>query len=402
MKTTIIIFTFLFSSIGFLQAQEPVDTIWIRNFQYVSDANFTPDGSKLLVSDENGIYLLNTEDGELIHQYETFGDIEDLDISSDGSYFIGSDLYKRSLTNFSDVTSLNFSLNFLPKELQIDETNSRVLFATCNAFDENNRIRVFDLETLSPLQSIPLDICLDYIKVSNDGNHIAVYGFEPSEDGKYKLLLLDKDFNIVKEIFSSSESGVAEMNFSNDSESLYFISDDYYKYDLATENITRLTYVSRGYNDFVLSKDDQYIISNFFTNKDNLKVINTNDFEDERIFNLGTRDVWDIDSKGFIACGNHRNMYLVNLFSILSVDKDNNNSFQVYPNPFNDQLTITNIQCPMTNVQCPIEILDIMGNVVHQEELTLHSSLYTLNLEALLPGTYFVKIGDRVEKVVKR
>ena len=103
----------------------------------------------------------------------------------------------------------------------------------------------------------------------------------------------------------------------------------------------------------------------------------------------------------YLAFSNMSSDIFIYPFYIFNNLNEEATHFNVYPNPFNDQLTITNYQCPMTNDQCPIEILDLMGNVVHQEKITLHSSLYTLNLEALLPGTYFVKIGERVEKVVK-
>ena len=394
MKTTIIIFTFLFSLISYLQAQEPADTIWARRFEIITDAKFTPSGDKLVILDRNGIHVTNPLNGEIEHTFYTSA--QTFDMSNDGSYIISSDMTKRSLINPDEEIYLEHEGVIIPTDVEIDDVNSRVLFATCNVNDENNRIRVFDLETLSPLSSVGLNICLDYIKVSNDGNYIAVYGFDDRTSViKNKILLLDKDFNIIKEIYSE-EFGVAEMHFSNDSESLYFIAKGYNKYDIETENLSKISYLTKGYTDFALSKDDKYIVSNYLTN---LNILNINDFNDSRVYALRTLDVWDVDSKGYIACGDNRNMYLLNLFNLVSVEEDNNNTFQVYPNPFTDQLSITNVQLPIEENK--IEVLDIMGNVVHKEKLTLNSTPLTLNLGALLPGTYFVKIGDRVEKVVK-
>ena len=87
------------------------------------------------------------------------------------------------------------------------------------------------------------------------------------------------------------------------------------------------------------------------------------------------------------------------LDTTLSVE--NEITFNVYPNPFNDQLTISNYQIPITNYQYQIEVYDLMGNIVHTQAIDNSSTNLRIELNQLPRGTYFLKIGDRVEKVVK-
>jgi hypothetical protein len=69
-----------------------------------------------------------------------------------------------------------------------------------------------------------------------------------------------------------------------------------------------------------------------------------------------------------------------------------------YPNPFTDQITITN----SGQIGQPVILMDMMGRVLYRtvmqgENLTLADPL----LSALTTGTYILQVGDHKEKVVK-
>jgi len=76
-----------------------------------------------------------------------------------------------------------------------------------------------------------------------------------------------------------------------------------------------------------------------------------------------------------------------------------NNSFSIYPNPANNQLTIDNGQLTIKNIQ----ILDVTGKVVKQ--IVMSSELKTstrIQIKDLEKGVYFVKLGNHTHKFIKQ
>ena len=74
------------------------------------------------------------------------------------------------------------------------------------------------------------------------------------------------------------------------------------------------------------------------------------------------------------------------------VEKQN---VSVYPNPANDVLNIE-----LGDNQSDVVIYNSLGQVVRRYENV--SGDMQINVEDLNAGMYFVKVGDNVEKVVKR
>jgi len=68
---------------------------------------------------------------------------------------------------------------------------------------------------------------------------------------------------------------------------------------------------------------------------------------------------------------------------------------QIYPNPAQNQITISNKQSVIGNIQ----ILDITGKIV--KELTSNNSKQTIDISELHKGIYFVKFGETVQKLIK-
>jgi autotransporter-associated beta strand protein len=71
----------------------------------------------------------------------------------------------------------------------------------------------------------------------------------------------------------------------------------------------------------------------------------------------------------------------------------------VYPNPTNGELQITK----STNNQITkVEIYDMNGRLVFVAPFTIHHSPFTVNVQHLPQGTYFVRIGTQTAKIVKK
>lgn len=85
---------------------------------------------------------------------------------------------------------------------------------------------------------------------------------------------------------------------------------------------------------------------------------------------------------------------------ISKIDNINELAFNIYPNPASSKLTlaITNNQLRINN----IEILDITGQKVQSIKLKGQSNRYTINVENLPTGIYFVKVQTERGTVVKK
>ena len=83
------------------------------------------------------------------------------------------------------------------------------------------------------------------------------------------------------------------------------------------------------------------------------------------------------------------------------VETDNYPSLQIYPNPVNDKLTITNYEGG------EVTIYDVMGRRVAAVETGRAPSLQTTSPETAIDvsnlpsGMYFIKIGEKTAKFVK-
>ncbi len=67
-----------------------------------------------------------------------------------------------------------------------------------------------------------------------------------------------------------------------------------------------------------------------------------------------------------------------------------NNIFTVYPNPANNQLTISNKNAIIEKA----EILDITGKLIMQIDLANYTKTQTINISKLDKGVYFVRVND--------
>ncbi|HUM47181.1 MAG TPA: T9SS type A sorting domain-containing protein, partial [Chitinophagales bacterium] len=70
----------------------------------------------------------------------------------------------------------------------------------------------------------------------------------------------------------------------------------------------------------------------------------------------------------------------------------NQSSLSIYPNPASDEVTIYTISDEDKN--SGIRITDLIGRVVFEQPIVLHSgeNEFTINIQNLITGTYFIKV----------
>lgn len=102
------------------------------------------------------------------------------------------------------------------------------------------------------------------------------------------------------------------------------------------------------------------------------------------------------------------NMCLARLSSLLSVNEmnsDGNSDIQIYPNPFNSDITIQ--LANGVNTEATITVTDVIGKVIVSKNYQANNSRITISeLENLKQGIYFVSIlsgnTSSVKKIVKQ
>ncbi len=89
--------------------------------------------------------------------------------------------------------------------------------------------------------------------------------------------------------------------------------------------------------------------------------------------------------------------FFSNQCSVTSTEEisDIHSSINIFPNPFQNQLTIEN---KFKNIQ-QFKVFNILGEL--QTKGKLNAGINAINLESLPPNVYFLKIGNRIEKLIK-
>jgi hypothetical protein len=103
------------------------------------------------------------------------------------------------------------------------------------------------------------------------------------------------------------------------------------------------------------------------------------------------------------------NIYIFNYenyFSqIASVNEINENSISIYPNPAEDYIEI-NINKPSEGLKpsegSEFEIYDVLGEKVMSESIHPMTRSHRMNVGNLPKGVYFIRIGNKVEKFIKK
>lgn len=109
--------------------------------------------------------------------------------------------------------------------------------------------------------------------------------------------------------------------------------------------------------------------------------------------------VW-LDSPNYSTESNFTNNYLCSNYIFSSIDKLNNESFSIFPNPSTD---IINVSINKNSMNCSYEIMSLDGKVVSKDILTGNQ----INISNLPDGIYIIQLFDKgasigVKKIVKK
>lgn len=81
------------------------------------------------------------------------------------------------------------------------------------------------------------------------------------------------------------------------------------------------------------------------------------------------------------------------------------NNLEIFPNPFNNSITIQAKHSSFVNMPIQLELVNLAGEVIFSKEQMLTSTQISLNLDSVIPGIYFLKISNiqsqSLKKIVK-
>jgi len=82
--------------------------------------------------------------------------------------------------------------------------------------------------------------------------------------------------------------------------------------------------------------------------------------------------------------------------SIPQFAREQDNSIVLYPNPVNYELKIMNYET-IENV----EIYDVYGRILTNSQFSILNSQLSIDVSHLASGMYFLKVGNKVVKIIK-
>ncbi|OGU55844.1 MAG: hypothetical protein A2X64_11430 [Ignavibacteria bacterium GWF2_33_9] len=107
------------------------------------------------------------------------------------------------------------------------------------------------------------------------------------------------------------------------------------------------------------------------------------------------------DSHNYIISENYFSIYEENINQTFKKSVDESSfvspNLSLYPNPATSTITLTGVSEGVS--EC--EIYDVLGEKVMTIETRSNVSLQQIDVSALPPGVYFVKVGDLGQKFVK-
>ena len=140
------------------------------------------------------------------------------------------------------------------------------------------------------------------------------------------------------------------------------------------------------------------------------------DKDTNKVFNF-VEDIIETEEGNLIVLG--RNQYFPSIIEVVDKlyiaairpnyitsvkdESDNNNGIVIYPNPTSDFITIQlcNIGLQPFAAEEKVQIFDVLGIEIMSELIHPMTSSNRMNVEKLPAGVYFIRIGDKVEKLVK-
>ena len=385
----------------------------------------SPDNKYVIASnDEGGLTLLKRENGDLIKILSPRKCSADITLNSDFS----SDLIHFAFSyysngNKSEENVLIYNINELNN---VDTLMLGKGGASCLKYSPNGKylaiglremqtywnetfflLQFFDLQSKNLKIETKLSDRPTSLSFSKDGKNIAVgtassnlYVFKVDNDSiKRKVLINQKGKKINNVVLSKDGNIVVAANSDGILNSWNVDKNELIQsYNDQSVNVTSVK----------LSSDGKTIISAGFDGK-----IKFWDFASGKLkyssvkkeTGMMINDLKLSEDEKYLIIGDAYNdgimMYGLDLVSEIHENNIKENSiFEISPNPATDYIVIQPSEGLETLEGSDILIFNTLGEIIMSVEQT-SSSVQNIDISKLIPGMYFIKIGNRVEKFVK-
>ena len=407
----------LFLAMADLYAGSNDDTVWTKNIWPEEAKNVmfsrdstTPGDSKIFVSTDQRVWILNTLTGDSIRTVSGVGSF--LAISPDNRFIYTSNMYKLDAQTFQPIGKFDTSgpKKYSLGNISLTNDGKYLIGVSYKEYTQPNRqdtsfIDYFSTETLKKVNTIKFAGASNLLAYSPDGKYIVTYwgdGIWNSKSNVGKLLLWDaQTFKLIKTIYSDTIR-VNSVKFTPNSKFLtVLIYGMIWLYD--TNNFKIAKKINTGAWKFNITDESRFFITG-----------NT----DTRIWEIQSEkliykyNIYDSILGADLACGFNDVTAKKDLKYILSscsyyitllngrfeflekkdLTKDNN-SIIIYPNPINK---IANIY--FDNANSGNYILNIYDNSglklinIFDDILDIGIHKFIWNTENYPSGNYFCKI----------
>jgi len=352
------------------------------------------------------------------------------------------------------VPAISYITPYYDKKLyfqNVYEQFSDYYYITLKVFDSTATLketRHFDSVVAKDYWSFSMSL----IKPSKDSNFLSIVHKRTIKNIQEKFLTkFDRELNKIYQhlIINNSDKNMIIDNYVEDTDSTIIIFGEY-RSNSYNENDSNHTFIRKQSIDGNILWEKQYgkyrqvIIYSLIKINPN-RYLGIGSFSDELLYNREGRKKYflEIDSLGDLineyydlkgdtcilsstVIDKDNNLvifgykndgkslsiskYPINIFlSINEIVKSNNNNSLIFPNPTTDYITI-NLEGinqsfnPSAEGIVSVEIYDMMGvkmQSIPVETQNFVSLQQRIDISNLTPGVYFVKIGDKVEKLVK-
>ncbi len=361
-----------------------------------------PNGN-LFIHRKGVVSEINGTDGKKIKELTKvgkFGEIESIDISSDGNLLVTGydDVVIHNLTDFSTkIVARGSRVVFLPNQQKIAYRSMGYI----ETKGSDSSIVILDLET-NLRRHIKTTDLMESFAFSPDGRFLATGGVLREGGGKVSVTLRLWDANTllhIKELknIADNNSDTHKIQFSDDSKKVGFQVgwDNLYIFNTETFSLEKL-YNEETIN---LSIRDFTFISNEYIGiqSEKTSIIRLSDDHIKNLFDFGVRGFIGINKTKevlFSGTGYPKQFGPIrawDLNKVFSSVENETESTQIQASYQKGTLTLSGIHSVSNNVN--IEIFDINGKLVHKIDSQHISSEMRVPLK-LANGTYLIQIID--------
>lgn len=417
---------FVFSTEGFdkykvRRLNQDFNQLWTKSFnkKYLSSLYLASNQSdRFAVVLNSDVYL------PALNIYNQNGDEIDKIIDPFGNY--ETEEYTISDINFVDEY-LILTANYGKEGRILILDKSYEIIYDENICDDDCIVDEYDISFMKIVKGYNNNIFLFLIKENNLQDKKYFYSKFVKNGNSFECSHISNGLCIAKELNNISFEANAVFKVYNESDMLFLNGRKVFNaINFESDNPEIIGYtnlVHTEINDIHIINDEYFAAVGKFNGHMKLSITKmfTNKVIDYLTNRLGYFTSLDLIDNNIICSGTikknyyEKGIYFLNIpfQTILSVDEQQNRNIKIYPNPAEDYIEITVGSHSSSNGACPIvndiAIYDMLGNVVwkstantHTPALSRRERVHRIDISHLPSGVYFVSLGDRIEKFVKR